>query len=85
MIIFVTVLNGPKVRSPTGNDLPDARNVSKVAISVEGEELGDPDQTLLVMTWGQFLDHDLGLAPECKLEISLKYIFEQSLDFKNFP
>ena len=50
-------------RSVTGKELPNARRVSVGAFrSDNGNINGAPDFTHLVMTWGQFLDHDITLT-----------------------
>ena len=41
---------------------PSPREISRTVI--RSEPLDDPRRTHLIMQWGQFLDHDLDLAPE---------------------
>ena len=55
--------NLPRRLAESGNELPNARKVSRTVFrSNTGNENGPPDQSHMVMTWGQFLDHDVTLT-----------------------
>lgn len=53
-------LNEPRTRSVTGDLLPSARLVSQ--ISAPSRNVPDSKYTLMLMQWGQFIDHDFTLA-----------------------
>ncbi|KAH7636454.1 hypothetical protein HUG17_10424 [Dermatophagoides farinae] len=53
-------LNEPRTRSVTGDLLPSARLVSHS--SAPSRNIPDPKYTLMLMQWGQFIDHDFTLA-----------------------
>ncbi|XP_037093507.1 peroxidase-like isoform X2 [Pollicipes pollicipes] len=55
----------PRVASD-GGALPSARDVSNIVVSTANSPY--PDVTISVMTWGQFLDHDLSISPIFRLE-----------------
>ena len=57
----MTGIRSPRTRSVTGNFLPNERKISNTVLI----DLDDPDPqfTLSVMQWGQFIDHDLTHAP----------------------
>ncbi|KAF4517167.1 hypothetical protein B566_EDAN005597 [Ephemera danica] len=57
-------VNSPRVGS-NGVTLPSARTVSR-SLSGEAVDLAEDNLTLLVMQWGQFLDHDLTHTPISK-------------------
>ena len=61
----ISVPRGISLR--TGNSyLPSPRQLSSALIS--NEDHPDNDFTLLLMQWGQFLDHDITLTPETEAE-----------------
>ncbi|XP_043244328.1 peroxidase-like isoform X3 [Amphibalanus amphitrite] len=49
-----------------GGALPSARDVSNLATGSTNDPY--PDLAISVMTWGQFLDHDLSISPIFRLE-----------------
>lgn len=54
---------GPRLFSVEGKELPPARLVSTTMSSVIPRETISLN-TLLVMQWGQYIDHDLTFTPE---------------------
>ncbi len=54
----------PKTRGvPSDNRLPNPRAVSAAVHADDAEGLSDARHTLMLMQWGQFLDHDVTLTP----------------------
>ncbi|KAF7496118.1 Chorion peroxidase [Sarcoptes scabiei] len=53
-------LHEPRTKSVVQGNLPSARWVSQEC--AKSRNLPDPQYTLMVMQWGQFIDHDLTLA-----------------------
>jgi len=56
-------VNGPVVQSLTagGAALPNARRISAIVHTFENKP--DPRAAIMLMQWGQFLDHDLTGTP----------------------
>ena len=47
-----------------GNNLPSAREISNRLFRAPGDATeADQTQSLMVMAWGQFIDHDLAATP----------------------
>ena len=55
-------VSAPRSRILNGGPLPNPRTVS--SLIHENIETADQKHTLIVMQWGQFIDHDLALAPQ---------------------
>jgi peroxidase len=60
---FAGGINAPRI-SITGQPLPSARVVSQAVHN--GEERHDHAVTLLLVIWGQYIDHDITLTAEVK-------------------
>jgi len=54
-------ISKPRTKSKRGSKLPNARKVSTEIHT--HEQIPDPKYTLMVMQWGQFIDHDLTHTP----------------------
>ena len=54
-------------KSPDGVELPNARLVSQVIHGRESEDFKAENMSLLVMQFGQFLDHDITLTAEAEM------------------
>jgi len=61
---YLDGVNHPRTRSRSGRDLPSPRALSS-SITVE-ESNPYRDFTVLIMQWGQFLDHDITHTPITK-------------------
>lgn len=59
----------PRRLASNGNNLPNARRVSRVTFRANNGNLNGsaPDFTHVTMTWGQFLDHDVTLTEFAEL------------------
>ncbi|XP_075222518.1 salivary peroxidase/catechol oxidase-like [Lycorma delicatula] len=57
-------VNSPRTKLTNGADLPSARIVS--VLFAQDKDLPSSNYTLMVMQWGQFLDHDLTHTPISK-------------------
>ena len=55
-------VSAPRSRSLSGMPLPNPRTVS--SLIHENMNTADEKHTLMVMQWGQFIDHDLALTPQ---------------------
>ncbi|XP_078321658.1 salivary peroxidase/catechol oxidase-like [Crassostrea virginica] len=57
-------LNSPRSMGEDGNKLPSAREISNRLFRAPGDATeADQTQSLMVMAWGQFVDHDLAATP----------------------
>lgn len=57
-------LNSPRSMGVDGNELPSAREISNRLFRAPGDATeADQTQSLMVMAWGQFIDHDLAATP----------------------
>ena len=66
--IFITVVESSRVSVADGKPLPDARAVSLLIF--QERELLSPAVTLMHMTFGQLLDHDIGRTAVAKLAVT---------------
>lgn len=61
LVFMFTGVNAPRRTASNGQELPSSRLVStRVA---QDSDSPSSNYTLLVMQWGQFLDHDLTHTP----------------------
>jgi peroxidase len=65
---FAVGVNSVRLSSD-GANLPSARLVSRRLTAGGGGDIPDDSLTMLVMQWGQFLDHDLTHTPISKGQI----------------
>ena len=59
---MLTGVSSPRSTSLSGQPLKSAREISQ-ALTITSDALEFQDLTLMVMQWGQFLDHDITLTP----------------------
>ncbi|XP_021347800.1 myeloperoxidase-like [Mizuhopecten yessoensis] len=61
-------VNAPRTKDVNGNNLPSARSLS-TAVFFDPSNVDTPDdpiRSLMMMVWGQFIDHDVGETPVSK-------------------
>ena len=63
---FDTGVNIPRLKSVKGEPLPNARNISNVIHKGDKCLSSERHLTIMYMSWGQFLDHDLVGTPVTK-------------------
>ncbi|XP_052794376.1 peroxidase-like [Mya arenaria] len=59
-------INEPRQRDRLGNPLPSARLISNIVHKVDGESPRNSNRTMMVMQWGQFIDHEFVGTPVMK-------------------
>ncbi|KAK3092471.1 hypothetical protein FSP39_003219 [Pinctada imbricata] len=62
------VLNAPRTKGQDGHQLPDVRELSNWLFRSNDKPRHHPNHTVMVMAWGQFLDHDMVSTPLSKEE-----------------
>lgn len=58
-----TGMGSPRTRSVDGGALPSPRLVSNIVFTQKDKNHEDRRLTLLVMSWGQFTEHDVVFTP----------------------
>lgn len=56
-------LNVPRIHSVTGASLPSPRLISNVVHNAHMSDFREPKQSMMMMQFGQFLDHDFVGTP----------------------
>lgn len=76
--LYADGINAPRI-SITGHDLPLSRVVSRTIHPDEG--FHDHAGTVMVIAWGQFMDHDFTLTGNlcCSLNLLLNYFIDGSI------
>lgn len=59
-------MDSPRVRDRLGNPLPSARVISNKVHKVKGTSPRNENRTMMVMQWGQFIDHEFVATPVLK-------------------
>ncbi|XP_069110183.1 peroxidase-like protein [Argopecten irradians] len=56
-------IGSPRQKARNGGILPSARKVSNLVFKANSGPKQSPDKTVMVMAWGQFVDHDFTKTP----------------------
>lgn len=65
-------LNSPRTTGKKGDKFPSTRLISNKLFRAPGDcTETDPARTLMVMAWGQFIDHDLAFTPVTQVSITI--------------
>jgi len=75
-LIISRGIDSPRQRDRLGQPLPSPRVISNRVHRVDGTSPRNADRTMMVMQWGQFLDHDIVETPELEGNILLILSFE---------
>jgi len=62
MLLF-SGIDAPRNTDRLGDQLPSARVVSNNVFRVDGKSPRNDQLTVMVMQWGQFIDHDFVATP----------------------
>ncbi|KAJ8313492.1 hypothetical protein KUTeg_008053 [Tegillarca granosa] len=73
-------IDQPRINSVRGGELPSARKVSNLLMKCDKERKSDKN-SVMVMAWGQFLDHDIVATPVSKGKI---YLYTKLFLLKNY-
>jgi hypothetical protein len=63
LLVNYTQQYGDGVSTPAGSERPPVRNISNAVFAQDHSIPSTEEATYLLVIWGQFLDHDIGLTP----------------------